>query len=165
MDRWEPCNSTDCHRKTKFQNWLRHSKRLSFSWRTWNWITIYTSVENLGWKWNRCQYLDFGTPGLNDLHEVIEWIIVSSALVCVYDRRLSQRSLWMSARGSRTGNALTLRVQTSSLFSPPLIRLTTSKRKTASIYMLWWFAHPHISSDCKNRTAEYRGEYRLLQCN
>ncbi|MCD6203376.1 MAG: hypothetical protein J7I99_03330 [Methanophagales archaeon] len=25
--------------------------------------------------------------------EVIEWIIVSSALVCVYDRRLSQRSL------------------------------------------------------------------------
>ena len=36
---------------------------------------------------------DFGTPGLNDLHEVIEWIIVSSALVCVCDRRLSQRSL------------------------------------------------------------------------
>ena len=26
---------------------LRHSKRLSFSWRTRNWITIYTSGENL----------------------------------------------------------------------------------------------------------------------
>jgi len=49
--------------------------------------------EKFGVKVRQMPIPDFGMPGLNDLHEVIEWIIVSSALVCVYDRRLSQRSL------------------------------------------------------------------------
>jgi len=44
------------------------------------------------------------------------------------------------------------------------VRRTLSEIFGGTLEIIIKFAHPHISSDCKNRTTEYRGEHRL-RCN